>query len=151
MIFRVILVLFSMMLTALNSNAQPDVYTVKARSEILHLIRKEKLDLILPGAMRDNKVDMWIHVIRAGNPDPMAIHFGSVSGYLIFTDRGGDRIERAVFGSGGDPDLFDIFGSREIAMAIEGYNYGNQDPQVYDELTKFIGSLWQMGSHILNI
>ncbi len=28
--------------------------------------RNEKLDLILPGAMRDNNVDMWIHVSRSG-------------------------------------------------------------------------------------
>ena len=112
--------------------------TAKARAEILHLIRREKLDLILPGAMRDNGVDMWIHVVRDGDPDPMAAHFGSVSGYVIFTDRGGDRIERAVFGGGGHRDLFDIFGSREISRAIEGYDYRTQDPAVYDELAEFV-------------
>lgn len=112
--------------------------TVKARSEILHTIRQEKLDLILPGAMRDNNVDMWIHVTRMGDTDPMAPHFGPVYGYVIFTDRGGDRIERALFGGGGHPDLFDIFGSREISMAIEGYNYGHQDPAVWNEITEFV-------------
>jgi hypothetical protein len=114
--------------------------TVKARSEILHLIRREKLDLILQGAMRDNGVGMWIHVTRLGDPDPMAPHFGPVSGYVIFTDRGGDRIERAIFGSGGHPDLFDIFGSREISMAIEGYDYGQQDPAVWQELREFVAA-----------
>jgi len=112
--------------------------TAKARSEILHLIRVEKLDLVLPGAMRDNGVDMWIHVTRGGDPDPLAPHFGDVSGFIIFTDRGGDRIERAVFGGGGHPDLFDIFGSREISMAIEGYDYGSQDPAVWDEISDFV-------------
>ncbi len=135
---RVILISISLMLIASSSYTQSAEVTAKAGGEILHLIRKEKLDLILPGAMRDNNVDMWIHVTRDGDPDPMAPHFGSTSGYLIFTDRGGDRIERAVFGGGGHPDLFDIFGSREIAMAIDGYNYGNQDPGVYDELTEFV-------------
>jgi Xaa-Pro aminopeptidase len=88
-----------------TGHAEASTKSAKAASEILHLIRKEKFDLILPGAMRDNGVDMWIHVIRAGNPDPMAIHFGSVSGYIVFTDRGGDRIERAVLGDGNRPPL----------------------------------------------
>ena len=57
-------------------------------------------------------------------PTRWALHFGPVSGYVIFTDRGGDRIERALFGSGGHPDFFDIFGSREISRAIDGYEYG---------------------------
>ena len=84
-------------------NAQ--AVSAKAGAEILHLIRKEKFDLILPGAMRDNGVDMWIHVIRIGNPDPMALHFGGVTGYIIFTDRGGDRIERAVLSDSNRPPL----------------------------------------------
>lgn len=132
------LILVYLMFTVSGSLAQNAEVTAKAGAEIIHLIRKEKLDLILPGALRDNKVDMWIHVTRDGDPDPMALHFGPASGYMIFTDRGGDRIERAIFGSGGHPELFDIFGSREIAMAIDGYDYGNQDPNVYDELTKFV-------------
>ena len=138
MIFRALIVSISAMAVASISHAQTDTITAKASAEIMHLIRKEKFDLILPGAMRDNNVDMWIHVVRAGDPDPMELEFGSASGYLVFTDRGGDRIERAIFGSGGHPDLFDIFGSRDISRAIEGYNYGDQDPSVYDELTEFV-------------
>lgn len=138
MLFRLILFLIFVMFTASNTNAQSAQVTAKAGAEIIHLIRREKLDIVLPGAMRDNNVDMWIHVTRDGDPDPMALHFGPTSGYIVFTDRGGDRIERAVFGSGGHPDLFDIFGSREIAMAIEGYDYGHQDPKVYNELTRFV-------------
>ena len=30
-------------------------------AEVLRMIRAEKLDMILPSAMRDNGVDMWIH------------------------------------------------------------------------------------------
>ena len=110
--------------------------SAKATAEIMHLIRSEKFDLILPSAMRDNDVDMWIHATRVGRPDPMAMYFGSVDGYIIFTDRGGDRIERAVLGnrnrsqnvqttnenlnvqrvsrySEGPNDLYDIFASPE--------------------------------------
>ena len=44
----------------------------KQEGEVLRLMRNEKLDLILPGTMRDNNVDMWIHVTRAEDPDPLA-------------------------------------------------------------------------------
>ena len=135
---RVILILVAVIFITSEAQAQSAEVTAKQGSEILHLIRKQKLDLILPGAMRDNHVDMWIHVTRLGDPDPMAPHFGETSGYLIFTDRGGDRIERALFGSGGHPDYIDIYGSGEIARAIAGYDFGKQDPKVYNELTKFI-------------
>ena len=93
--------------------------TAKARYEILKLIRKDKFDLILPGAMRDNDVDMWIHVVRDGVPDPLALDLGATAGYYVFTDRGGDRIERAIFGGRGDAmrerDVYDIYG-RESAL-----------------------------------
>ncbi len=62
-------------------------------------IRREKFDLVLPEAMRKNNVDMWIHVMRETIPDPFgAEDLGSTSGVFVFTDRGGDRIERAVLG-----------------------------------------------------
>jgi Xaa-Pro dipeptidase len=86
----------------------------KARFEMLNLIRKEKFDKILPGAMRDNHVDMWIHVIRRGDPDAFALDFGATMGYIIFADRGGDRIERAIFGNSfadiADDSVYDIMG-----------------------------------------
>jgi hypothetical protein len=62
-------------------------------------IRREKFDLVLPEVMRKNNVDMWIHVMRETIPDPFgAEELGSTSGVFVFTDRGGDRIERAVLG-----------------------------------------------------
>jgi hypothetical protein len=62
-------------------------------------IRKEKFDTVLPLAMRKNGVDMWIYVMRETIPDPFgAEDLGSTSGVFVFTDRGGDRIERAVLG-----------------------------------------------------
>jgi hypothetical protein len=64
-----------------------------------HLIRREKFDLVLPEVMRENGVDMWIHVMRETIPDPFgAGELGSTSGVFVFTDQGGDRIERAVLG-----------------------------------------------------
>ncbi len=62
-------------------------------------IRREKFDLVLPEVMRKNHIDMWIHVMRETIPDPFgAEDLGSTSGVFVFTDRGGDRIERAILG-----------------------------------------------------
>ncbi len=117
--------------------------TAATDAEALRLMRNEKLDLILPGAMRDNSVDMWIHVTRG--QDPMAMQFGQTSGYLIFTDLG-DRIERAVFGgSAGAVEKIDVWGSEAVARAFAGYNYDDSDPsqgfsvpEVFDEISRFV-------------
>ncbi len=62
-------------------------------------IRLEKFDLDLPPAMRENNIDMWIHVMRVAIPDPFgAEELGSTSGVFVFTDRGDDKIECAVLG-----------------------------------------------------
>ena len=61
-------------------------------------IRREKFDTVLPEAMKKNNVDMWIYVVR-DDPDLFgAQDFGSTSGVFVFTDRGGNRIERAILG-----------------------------------------------------
>ncbi len=67
--------------------------------ELTKEIRREKFDVLLPQIMREHKIDMWIHVMREGKPDPIAGDLGSRAGVFIFADRGGDRIERAVLGS----------------------------------------------------
>jgi Xaa-Pro aminopeptidase len=81
-------------------------------------IRAEKFDLVLPAALHDNDVDMWIVVMREGNLDPMweALGRGYVGGwaYYAFADQG-DRAERAAFGVGGylleRCGVYDVFGS----------------------------------------
>jgi len=101
LIFLAVLILIQG-LHALNQELDADVYLMK-------LIRQEKFRVILPQVMRDNKVDMWIYVKRG--EDPLNFELGSNPGVFIFTDRGGDRIERAVLGGRGDRELYDIFGS----------------------------------------
>jgi len=100
--------------------------TAKQRYEILRLIRHEKFDTILPGAMRDNNVDMWIHVVKDGDPDPLDLDLGGdidftvtdTLGYYIFTDRGGDRIERALFGGSAERGLYNIFDTEKNLRAF---------------------------------
>ncbi len=85
--------------------------------EISCRIRSDKFDYVLPGAMRDNDIDMWIVIDKGRGTEPLFRDFGDPTsngnGIFIFTDRGGGRIERAVLG--GEPDeikdcgVYDIF------------------------------------------
>ena len=106
----------------------------KQRYEMLKLIRQEKLDLVLPGALRDNKVDMWIHVVESGKKDPLALDLGGwfeyrawePIGYYLFTDRGGERIERIILGGEDQDGLYDIEGSgQDLLKFVE-----ERDPKV---------------------
>ena len=137
MSFRAILFFVSVMVPVVCANAQSQVYSAKSGGEVLRLIRNDKLDLILPGAMRDNNVDMWIHVTRAGDVDPLSQQFGSTSGYLIFTDLG-DRIERVAFGRNGAVENIDIRGSTALTRAITGYDFEKVGFSVYDEIAEFV-------------
>ncbi len=100
-------------LAAVISAIEADAQEARARAEMLDLIQREKFDVVLPGAMRDNGIDMWIHVIRDGDPDALALDLGGTAGYFIFTDRGEDRIERAVLAGRGQgmytSGAYDIF------------------------------------------
>lgn len=130
------------LLLAAAAAAQPGVHTATSGGEVMRLIRREKLDLILPGAMRDNDVDMWIHVTRHGDPDPLAHYFGRTYGYLVFTDLG-DRIERAVFGSSGAVEDITVRGSDAFARAISSYDRGYRmafgyGDEVYEEFAEFV-------------
>ena len=72
-------------------------------------VRNSKFNTVLPRVMRDNEIDMWIHVMRPWTPDPLNFEFGSDMGIFIFTDRGQGRIERAVFaGYVNDKNAYDI-------------------------------------------
>ncbi|MFT5500727.1 MAG: Xaa-Pro dipeptidase [Woeseiaceae bacterium] len=103
-----------------------DAQESKQNYEIMKLIRQEKFDLILPGALRDNKVDMWIHVVESGRMDPLALDLGGWTEYrvwepvcyYIFTDRGGDRIERIILGGEDLDGFYDIEGSSHDLLRI---------------------------------
>ena len=97
MIVRGMILLCAVLFTAPFANAQAQ--EMDDLKEWNNQIRREKFDLVLPKAMKKNNIDMWIHVMRIAIPDPFgAEELGSTSGVFVFTDRGGDRIERAVLG-----------------------------------------------------
>ncbi len=103
---------------AVSWAAPLDAQEARRRWERMCQIRAEKFDLVLPGAMRDNDLDMWIVVMREGLLDPVweALGRGYVGdwAYYVFTDRG-ERTERAALGVGGymleQCGVYDHFGS----------------------------------------
>jgi len=140
--FQIMLVLVCVMFTGPVASVELLGHTSQSGGKVLRLIRNDKLDLILPGAMRDNNVDMWIHVTRRGDPDPMALQFGATYGYLVFTDLG-DRIERAVFGGAGSVEKIDVRGSAAISRALSSYDAGYRmaegyGDEVYGEFREFV-------------
>ncbi|MDD9998911.1 MAG: M24 family metallopeptidase [Rhodospirillaceae bacterium] len=92
--------------------------TARTDWEIACNIRSDKFDYVLPDAMRDNGIDMWIVIDKGRGTEPLSRDFGDASsngnGVFVFTDRGGDRIERASFGRGIDEvrdcGVYDIVG-----------------------------------------
>ncbi|MCY3774659.1 MAG: hypothetical protein OXH11_01625, partial [Candidatus Aminicenantes bacterium] len=102
-----------------------DDYNPYATVEMLNHVRRERFDLILPRLMRDHGIDMWIHVIRPwswGGTDPMRFEFGTKSGVLVFTDQGGERVERVVFeGEVEDPTVYDLVLGENPFVSQENY------------------------------
>src|SRR5688572_26031484 len=91
----------------------------RRRWEIQRQIRLDKFEQVLPRAMRDNGIDMWIVAVKENHYDPLWNDLGrgyvSGVGYYVFTDRGGDRIERAALGPSGyllnESGAYDIIAS----------------------------------------
>ena len=110
-------------LVTLLTIPQPQIHAQEARDrwERMNQIRRDKFDQILPEVMRENAIDMWITMIREANYKTLHPDFGhgytGTTGYYLFTDRGGDRIERAALGISGyrirQSGAYDIFESAD--------------------------------------
>ena len=86
---------------ALPAHAQE----ARRRWEMERQIRLDKFEQVLPRAMRDNGIDMWIVAVKENHYDPLWKDLGrgyvTGIGYYVFTDRGGERIERVALGPSG--------------------------------------------------
>ena len=98
----------------------------RRRWEMQRQIRLDKFDQILPLVMRAHGVDMWIVAMKENHYDPLWEDMGrgyvSGMGYYVFTDRGGDRIERAALGPSGymieQSGAYDIFAAASTLPAF---------------------------------
>jgi Xaa-Pro aminopeptidase len=112
---RFLITLAIVLLQVLPTYAQE----ARRRWEMQRQIRLDKFEQVLPRAMRDNGIDMWIVAVKENHYDPLWNDLGrgyvSGIGYYVFTDRGGDRIERAALGPSGyllnESGAYDIIAS----------------------------------------
>lgn len=110
----------------------------------MNQIRNDKFDLILPEVMRENEIDMWIIMNREGNFDPLYPDMGEgyvgLTGYYVFTDNGGDRIERAALGISGyllkEGGAYDHFGSE---LELKEYVTERNPKRIGLNISKHIG------------
>jgi Xaa-Pro aminopeptidase len=88
---------------ALEASA-PAPGEARRRWERLCRIRKDKFDLVLPPAMRELGLDMWIVMMKEGHYDPLYEDLGrgypGRVGFYVFTSQGA-RVERAALGVDG--------------------------------------------------
>ena len=117
---RALFLVAALLLAGFTSASPAEGQEARRRWERMCQIRAEKFDLVLPKAMQDNDLDMWIVVVREGLLGPLweALGRGYVGdwAYYVFTSPdGGGRVERAALGVGGYMlercGVYDHFGS----------------------------------------
>src|SRR6185503_15915949 len=86
--------------TQKNPEALPKLLTVREQQALRESWLKKRLDTLLLPMMRQQKIDMWIVVNEEFHPDPVTAYIAPPIPYegrrdfFIFTDRGGDKLER---------------------------------------------------------
>ena len=144
--------LFSVTLI-LPTNAQE----ARRRWELERQIRLDKFEQVLPQAMRDHGIDMWLVAVKENHEDPLWNDLGrgyiSGIGYYVFTDRGGDRIERAALGPVGylveQSGAYDTFGpASSIAAYVKARDPKRIGVNMSDEIGPADGLSVTMLAHL---
>jgi Xaa-Pro aminopeptidase len=129
---KTLLIIAALTLGGLSSRAESGDAPVRRealrRFQMGCQIRSDKFSYVLPEVMRENKVDMWIVTLQEQAYDPLYDDLGrgypgSMLGYYVFTDRGGDRIERAALGIDGymleQCGVYDIVTGPDLAAFVK--------------------------------
>ena len=119
---RILLALLILSLAVSRADAQE----ARRRWELQRQIRLDKFEQVLPQAMRAHGIDMWIVAVKENHTDPLWDDLGrgyvSGLGYYVFTDRGGERIERAALGPSGymveESGAYDLFAAASTLPAF---------------------------------
>jgi Xaa-Pro aminopeptidase len=113
-----------------------EVINMRRRSECIYQILRDRLDIILPLAMRENEIDMWLILCQEDNLDP--VHqtmlpmdcWPPILQILVFFDQGPEQGIRRVNISGTDTkDLF------------ERPYRGQEENQQWEILTRLVAEL----------
>jgi Xaa-Pro aminopeptidase len=119
---RTVLAALALLVAVSPASAQE----ARRRWELQRQIRLDKFEQVLPQAMRANGIDMWIVAVKENHIDPLWEDLGrgyvSGIGYYVFTDRGGERIERAALGPSGylveQAGAYDVFAAAATLPAF---------------------------------
>jgi len=142
----------------LASAATADAQEARRRWEMQRQIRLDKFEQILPLAMRNAGIDMWIVAVKENHIDPLWEDLGrgyvSAIGYYVFTDRGRDRIERAALGPSGylieQSGAYDIFASAStLAAFVKERNPKQIGVNMSDEIGPADGLSHTMHQHLV--
>jgi hypothetical protein len=136
---RLILLLLLIACAAAPASAQE----ARRRWEMQRQIRLDKFDQVLPRVMRAHAIDMWIVAVKENHREPLWEDLGrgyvSGVGYYVFTDRGGERIERAALGPSGylieESGAYDIFApASQLAEFVRARNPKRIGVNMSDEI-----------------
>jgi Xaa-Pro aminopeptidase len=111
---------------AVLASASSEAQEARRRWEVQRQIRLDKFEQILPVAMRNAGIDMWIVAVKENHREPLWEDLGrgyvTGIGYYVFTDRGGPRIERAALGPSGymieQSGAYDLFAAAATLPAF---------------------------------
>ena len=86
---------------ALTLTARADAQEARRRWEMQRQIRLDKFEQVLPVAMKNTGIDLWIVAVKENHIDPLWEDMGrgyvSGVGYYVFSLKG-DRVERFALG-----------------------------------------------------
>jgi Xaa-Pro aminopeptidase len=129
----------------------------RRRWEVQRQIRLDKFEQILPVAMRNAGIDMWIVAVKENHREPLWEDLGrgyvTGIGYYVFTDRGRERIERAALGPSGylieQSGAYDLFApSATLATFVRERNPKRIGVNMSDEIGPADGLSHSMYQHL---
>jgi Xaa-Pro aminopeptidase len=150
---RVAITVALLLVASLAAEAQE----ARRRWEMERQIRLDKFEQVLPRAMRDNGIDMWIVAVKENHYDPLWKDLGrgyvTGIGYYLFTDRGADRVERIALGPSGylleQSDAYDqVVAASKLADLVRERNPRRIGVNMSDEIGPADGLSATMLAHL---
>lgn len=93
----------------------PQILSMRQRAKVIHRVLKKRLETVLPMAMRENKLDMWLIICQEDDLDPVFTTMIPMDVWcpilqmLIFYDRGKEEgIERINLSMTNTHGLYDM-------------------------------------------
>ncbi|MGE0041344.1 MAG: M24 family metallopeptidase, partial [Vicinamibacterales bacterium] len=150
----------ALLVAVLAAPAAAGAQEARRRWEMERQIRLDKFEQVLPLAMRNAGIDMWIVAVKENHTDPLWNDLGrgyvSGTGFYVFTDRGGARIERAALGPEGylleDSGAYDIFEpAANLAAFVKARDPKRIGVNMSDELGPADGLTFTMHAHLAGV